>query len=366
MLMKIHLRSLAVVSAGLALSGVIAAPAAATSGVFTQLRTLLDAERVAGMPGVVAEVRVGRRIWSGAAGTTNIHTGQRARPGVEQRIGSVTKTFVATTVLQLVAEGRVRLDAPIADYLPDVVPGDLGRRTTVRMLLGHTSGLGDYPAGIFRTEADYEANRYRTFAPSELVRLGLAQPRTGEPGADYHYSNTDYIVAGMLLERVTGHSLADEVSRRIIRPLRLRQTYFPGTQVHIRGPHSHAYVQMSDGSLRDFTDYNMSWGWAAGEMISTPHDVNDFFEALLDGRLLPPAELAAMQTGSPNGLGLSYAQLPCGAAWGHIGTVLGQSTYTFHLADGSRQVTLDENLTQYSASGIGAARSRFVVAALCG
>jgi D-alanyl-D-alanine carboxypeptidase len=184
MLMKIHFRALAVVSAGLALSGLTAAPAAAaTTGVFTELRGLLDAERAAGMPGLVAEVRVGHQTWRAAAGTANIITGQAARPGMEQRIGSVTKTFVATAVLQLVAERRVRLDAPIAEYLPDVIPGDLGRRTTVRMLLGHTSGLGDYPAGIFRTESDYEANRYRTFAPSELVGLGLAQPRTGEPGA---------------------------------------------------------------------------------------------------------------------------------------------------------------------------------------
>jgi D-alanyl-D-alanine carboxypeptidase len=365
MSMKIFYRLLAGSATAMLAIGASAAPAGAATGPFDHLQTLLDAEHAAGMPGLVAEVRMGARVWSGAAGVADVRTSRPARPGLEHRIGSVTKTYIATTVLQLVAEHRVQLDAPIADYLPGVMTADLGSRTTVRMLLGHTSGIGDYPDGIFRTEADFEANRYRTFRPAELAAIGLAQPRTGEPGAAYHYSNTDYILAGMLLERVTGHTIAAEVSRRILQPLRLSHTYFPGARPGLRGPHDQAYVRMADGSLHDFTVYNMSWGWAAGEMVSTPHDVNVFYRALLGGRLLPPAELAEMTTGKPNGLGLSYAELPCGPAWGHIGTVIGHSTYTFHLADGTRQVTLDENLTQYTATGIGPARARLLTAALC-
>ncbi|BCY11643.1 serine hydrolase [Actinoplanes sp. L3-i22] len=364
--MTIINRLLAGAVAGLLATGATIAPAAAVTSSFAELQGLLEAEHAAGMPGLVAEVRVGSAVWGGAAGVADLRTGRPARPGLEHRIGSVTKTFVATTVLQLVAERRVGLDVPVADYLPGVLPADLGARTTVRMLLGHYSGIGDYPDGIFRTEADFEANRHRTFRPAELAAIGLAQPRTGEPGAAYHYSNTDYILAGMLVEKVTGHTVAAEVDRRILRPLRLGHTYFPGTRAGLRGPHDRAYVQMADGLPRDFTDYDMSWGWAAGAMVSTPHDVNVFYRALLAGRLLPPAQLAEMTTGTPNGLGLSYAALPCGPAWGHTGTVIGHSTYTFHLADGTRQVTLDENLIQYTAPGIAAARARFIVAALCG
>jgi D-alanyl-D-alanine carboxypeptidase len=292
----------------------------------------------------------------------DLRTGAPERPGLEHRIGSLTKTFVATAVLQLVAERRVDLDAPVGTYLPGVLPGDLGQRTTVRMLLGHTSGIGDYPAGIFRTDADFAANQYRTWSPEELVAIGLAQPRTAEPGAAYHYSNTDYILVGLLVERVTGRTVAAEVGRRILRPLGLRDTLFPGRRPAIPGPHDHAYVQMADATVADFTDYDMSWGWAAGEMISTAHDVNVFYRALLAGRLLPAAQLTAMETG----LGLSSAQLPCGRVFGHTGTVIGHSTYTYELADGSRQVTLDENLIHYIAAGISPARSQFVSTALCG
>jgi D-alanyl-D-alanine carboxypeptidase len=354
---------LAAMSAALLTFGV---PAAAPADPFDALPALLAAEHTAGIPGVAAEVRDGDRVWRGAAGVADRRTGAPERPGLEHRIGSVTKTFVATVVLQLAAEHRVGLDTPIADYLPGLLPGDLGQETTVRMLLGHTSGLGDYPGGIFRGDADFAANRRRTYTPEELVRIGLAQPRTADPGVAYHYSNTDYILAGLLIEKVTGRTVADEVGRRILRPLGLRHTSFPGTRLRIPGPHDHAYVQMADGSVDDFTDYDMSWGWAAGEMISTPHDVNVFYRALLAGRLLPPAQLGQMETGNPNGLGLSFAQLPCGPAWGHIGTVIGHSTYTFHLAGGTRQVTLDENLIQYTATGIAPARARFLTAALCG
>ncbi|MFI9638773.1 serine hydrolase domain-containing protein [Micromonospora sp. NPDC051925] len=342
------------------------------------LQQLLDAEHAAGMPGVFAEVRTGRRTWQGASGVADVDTGRPVRPGFQHRVGSITKTFVATALLQLEAEHRVRLDAPIGHYLPDLLPGETGRQVTVRMLLNHTSGLGDYPDAILRTVDDFEALRHRTFTPQELVQIGLSLPATHAPGVAYSYSNTNYIVLGMLLEHLTGGTVAAEVGRRILRPLGLRDTYFPGTRTHIRGPHSRAYVPLADGTLGDFSVYNMSWGWAAGEIVSTPHDVNRFYRALLAGRLLPPAQLAAMQTIVPNptdptagyGLGLSWAQLPCGPVWGHTGGVIGHATYTFHRADGSRQVTLAENLIRYAAPGqsspINRARSQFLVAALCG
>ncbi|WP_241758025.1 serine hydrolase domain-containing protein [Myxococcus landrumensis] len=342
------------------------------------LQQLLEAEHAAGMPGAFAEVWDGTQVWRGAVGVADVDTGRPMQPGFRHRVGSLTKTFVATTVLQLVGEQRIQLDAPIGAYLPDVVPGALGGRVTVRMLLNHTSGLGDYPDAILVTPEDFEAVRSRTFTPRELVAHGLALPPTDVPGARYSYSNTNYILAGLLIERVTGRSLEDVVARRILWPLGLHDTYFPGTRMHVRGAHSKAYVPWADGTLRDFSVYNMSWGWAAGALVSTTRDINRFYQALLAGRLLAPAQLAEMLTPvrNPNdpaagyGLGLSYSMLPCGPVWGHTGGLLGHRTFTFHRADGSRRVTLAENLTRYETPGqphpINKARSKFMVTALCG
>jgi D-alanyl-D-alanine carboxypeptidase len=341
------------------------------------LRQLLEAEHAAGLPGAYAQVRDGGRSWPVAAGVADLGTGRPTQPWFEHRIGSITKTFVATALLQLAGEHRLRLDAPIGDYLPEVVPGDLGRRVTVRMLLQHTSGIGNYTTALLKTEADLERLRYSTFTPRDLVAIGLGLPPTNAPGAAWSYSNTNYIIAGLLLQRLTGHTVAAEVGRRILRPLSLHGTYFPGSDPYIRGPHSKAYVPWPDGTLRDFSVYGMSWAWAAGELISTPQDLNRFFRALLTGRLLRPAQLAQMQTTVPMdparpdlggyGLGLYSVALPCGRYWGHDGGVVGQSTFSFHSPDGTRQVSLGENLTFYPAPGpIDEARGNFLVEALCG
>jgi D-alanyl-D-alanine carboxypeptidase len=245
------------------------------------------------------------------------------------------------------------------------------------MLLNHTSGLGNYTEALFRSEADLEAVRTRVYTPEELLRLGLSLPPTHAPGTAWRYSNTNYIVLGLLIEQRTGHAYSAEVRRRILRPLGLRDTYFPGADPYLRGPHAKAYVPWSDGTLRDFSVYNMSWGWAAGELVSTARDLNRFFRALLTGRLLAPRLLAQMQTTVPMdpsapeaagyGLGIAWLQLPCGRVWGHDGGVIGQTTVSLHGGDGARQVSLAENMNFYAApSQIDEARGAFLVAALCG
>jgi D-alanyl-D-alanine carboxypeptidase len=160
------------------------------------LQQRLEAMHTAGMPGVLAQVRDRDHSWNLAAGVADIDTGRPVRPQVRQRIGSITKTFVATTILQLVGEHRVDLDAPIVRYLPDVVPGELGRQVTVRMLLNHTSGIGDYAPVLFADPAAVEALRFRTIPPRELIGIGLSQPATNEPGERWSYSNTNYIILG--------------------------------------------------------------------------------------------------------------------------------------------------------------------------
>jgi D-alanyl-D-alanine carboxypeptidase len=351
-----------------------AAPAYTRSG--DELQRLLEAEHQAGMPGLFAEVRDGGDRWRGAAGVADVDGGHPARPGMRHRVGSITKTFVATTVLQLVGEGRVDLDAPVDRYLPDLLPRQNARRVTVRMLLNHTSGIGDYDTVLFQTYDDVERWRRRTITPRELVAIGLSEPWTNSPGAAWSYSNTNYILLGLLVEEVTGRPYAAEVRRRILRPLGLRDTYFPGTDPRIRGPHMRAYIPWPDGTLRDFSVYNMSWAWAAGELISTTRDLDVFYRALLSGRLLTPALMAQMQDTVPMdpsvpeaggyGLGIYWLALPCGLGWGHDGGVIGQTTLSVHSADGSRQVSMAENMNFYDAPAIDEARIRFLLTAFCG
>jgi D-alanyl-D-alanine carboxypeptidase len=361
-----------------------AAPAAATSGdTFGRLlQQQLDAVHAAGMPGAFAEVRDGRRTWTPTTGVADVATGAPVRDGMRHRIGSITKTFTATTVLQLAGERRIALDAPIGRYLPrGLVPAGLAREVTVRMLLNHTSGIGDYDTAILSGLEDLPTLCGTLYTPEQLVRIGVGAGATNLPGAMHSYSNTNYILAGIIIERVTGHSYRAEIAKRILRPLGLRHTYFEGADPGIRGPHMHAYVPWTDGTIKDFTRCNMTWAWAAGEIVSTARDLNVFYRALLTGRLLKPALLAQMQTTVPQvpadpaaggyGLGLYWVDLPCGRFWGHDGGTIGHQTVSWHSPDGSRQVTYAQNMAFYQTSAtephpIDIALINFLVVALCG
>ena len=257
------------------------------------------------------------------------------------------KTFLATVVLQLVDERRLRLADPVEKWLPGVVPG--GDRISVRHLLDHTSGLYDYlytlPMPPFQEFFD---NRWRTWTASEQIQRAMAHPPNFEPGSAFDYSNTNYLLLGEIVEKVTGRSYGKEIERRIIRPLRLRGTEMPGTSPWIRGPHPHGYVATSSGaepSLVDFTEMNPSVMGAGGELISTTKDLNRFFAALLGGRLLPDHLLEEMKTpgvaGARYGLGLAWRDTSCGIrAYGNDGDALAYNAWSFATPDLRRQVTL--------------------------
>ncbi|GAA0809523.1 serine hydrolase domain-containing protein [Spirilliplanes yamanashiensis] len=355
----------------------VAAPAGAAPPVDdtrARLQALLDAEVAAGMPGVVAEVRDGRRTHRLASGLADPLAGRPAKPDMRHRAGSITKTFVATVVLQLAAERRLRLDAPAGRYLRDVPPG-----VTVRMLLNHTSGIGNYTDALLATPEAIIDNADTEFRPRQLARIGLGLPATGAPGERYSYSNTNYVLLGLIVERLTGRPFEAEVARRILRPLGLRDTYVQGAEERLRGPHMGAYAPY-EGGLYDFSAYNGTWAWAAGALISTPSDLNRFYRALLGGRLLPSAQLAEMRRtvvqdpaypdAGGYGLGLYFVQLPCGRVWGHDGGTIGHAMISWHREDGTRQLTLSENMRFYSLPGeahpIDEARAAFLITALCG
>ncbi|MGY3338088.1 D-alanyl-D-alanine carboxypeptidase [Streptomyces filamentosus] len=335
------------------------------------LRAALEGLHEAGMPGVFAEVRDGDRTWRDAAGVADLETGRPVTPGMRHRVGSITKTFVAAAVLQQAERGRLRLDDPIGTHLPDLVPGERGRRITVRMLLDHTSNIAEYipyafpsitGAGEPVSSRSLDENRYRTFRTTDLIALGLAAPPGGEPGATPGtYSNTNYLLLGELLERVTGLPVEEYVTRHVIRPAGLRHTSFPaGTRV--AGPHSRLYEGLW-GALeppRDYSEYGMSWVMAGGGMTSTMADLNRFYARLLAGQVVSPASLAEMRRTVPvialdgstiqYGLGLHRLDVPgCGTFWGNEGSVWGGGTYTMTRDDGARQASFAINLMRWSA-----------------
>ncbi|MGW5616436.1 serine hydrolase domain-containing protein [Streptomyces sp. NPDC003877] len=289
-------------------------------------------------PAVMAWVNKDGRTRSLVAGSARL--GERVpvpRDGYV-RAGSNTKTFTAVVVLQLVAEGRVRLDEPIETYLPGLVRGKGidGRRITVRQLLQHTSGIPNYTEYVGLE--DFAKVQHRFFQPHDLLAAALAHPAEFAPGTRWQYSNTNYLLAGLLIERVTDRPVQEQITERVIRKAGLRHTYWPqpGDQT-LRSPHAHGYA-LSDPETRrviDVTEMDPSWGGAAGQLISTPGDLARFARVLIGGGLLPAAELAEMRTtvdapllpGWRYGLGVFSVPLSCGGVyWGHGGDIDGYET----------------------------------------
>lgn len=358
---------------GLALSGAAYAASADAvrhrDGVQADLDRLVREEK---FPAALAAVRT-------ANGHTRNYTAGVAKLGTKRtppvngrvRIGSNTKTFVATVVLQLVGEGKVELDEPIETYLPDLIRGDGidGRQITVRQVLQQTSGLPGYVDDI---APDFFRLQHTYFEPRDLLDLALTDKASFAPGTKWEYSNTNYLVAGLLIQKVTGRPVAEEITNRIIVPLKLRDTYFPNVgEQGIRGRHPHGYyTDAPDKPLQDVTKMDPSWAWAAGAMISSPSDTNRFFAALLAGDLLGPAELDQMRTTVPAfpgrgyGLGLMSWDLPCGdRAWGHGGDIPGFTTRGGVTEDG-RAVTLTVTAQPTSENAAGQVEAA-VDGALC-
>ncbi|MEV1066919.1 serine hydrolase domain-containing protein [Streptomyces sp. NPDC050263] len=324
-----------------------------------KLQDAVDAIMKTGTVGVVAESTDPRGHRYATAGVTDTATGAPVRPGDRFRMASATKTFVATVVLQLVGEGRLSLDDTVEKWLPGVVSGNGndGSKVTVRQLLQHTSGLFNYTAD-FPLLADvdgFQANRYKTWTDEQLVAIAMRHKPDFEPGTKWSYSNTGYILAGMIIERVTGDTWQQEVTRRIVRPLGMRHTTAPTTDIRIPGRHLHGYSDFGgSGETIDTTEFNPTAGGAAGAMIGTTADLTRFYAALLGGRLLHPAELAEMKTTVPTpdldvvwpgagyGLGLLRVPLSCGGSYySHPGDLPGYTTRDGISEDGRKIVVLN-------------------------
>ncbi|MFF6990992.1 serine hydrolase [Streptomyces sp. NPDC010273] len=383
MLMSRHLTAVAALAAvGLGLATPMAS--ATESRHRSTLQQSVDAIEKTGTVAVVAQSTGpgGRRY--ATTGVSDTATGRAARVTDKFRIASSTKAFVSTVMLQLVGEGRVSLDDTVEHWLPGVVDGNGndGNAITVRQLLNHTSGLFNYTADFpaITTAAGFEADRYTTWTPRQLVGIAMRHAPDFAPGTQWEYSNTNYILAGMIVQKATGHTWQQEVTRRIIRPLSLRDTSAPDTSARIPGQHLHGYSDFGEGGpVIDVTDFNPSAAGSAGAMISTTGDLTRFFSALLGGELLRPAQLAEMKTtvraasldpvwpGARYGLGLMEIPLTCGGVYySHAGDLSGYTTRDGVSADGRHAVVLEATGDGASDLSTEVAQNALIDTELCG
>lgn len=318
-------------------AGAPAAVGAGQGGVDTEavrraLAGLVAEQHLPGAQAVITDAR--GRVVEVSAGAGDLATGRPYPHRARLRIASHTKSFVATVLLQLVAAGKVELSAPVERYLPGVVRGggNDGRRISVHQLLQHTSGLPE-----FAEEFDEHTPGHHT--AERVVAESLRQPPLFPPGERWSYCNLGYLLLGMLIERVTGRPVEHEVRRRVIARLGLAETYWPRwPEQRLRGPHAKAYQRTKDGGHREVTFINTSVIGAAGALISTAQELTEFYRRLLDGELLPPAQLAQMKHTLPADIargaayGLGLARYPLGEGtgatgyWGHGGSVAGTRT----------------------------------------
>lgn len=350
----------------------LAAPAAADPAAASALapgrdhhrstQQAMDAAVKDGVPGVTGQAMDKYGTWNGTSGVGNLKTQQPRGAKDRYRVASTTKTFVSTVLLQLEAEGEIRLDDTVEQWLPGVVHGHGhdGSKITVRQLLNHTSGIYNWTLdpeiqrALFSKE--FLTHRHRTWTPEQQVRIAMRHEPNFAPGQGWNYSDTNYIVAGMIIKKVTGQSYGDEIRRRIIEPLDLRATSLPGTDPHLPQPSSRAYSKLRDPEGKktyDVTEYNPSVAGAAGEMVSDSADLNRFFTALMRGKLLPKQQLAEMMTTVPMdeenpdlryGLGLRRSKASCGKeVWAHGGSFHGTVAVGATTRDGSHALAVNFN-----------------------
>lgn len=312
--------------------GCAAPPASATAA---ELDTAITAAMQAtGVPGVIVGVWSPRGDYVRAFGVADTATGAPMQTDFYSRIGSETKTFTITAVLQLADQRRIGLDDAIGRYL-DGVPG--GDAITVRQLAGMRSGLANYTETQGFRDA-ITADPHREYYPAELLGFAFAEPPVFPPGEGLQYSNTNTILLGLLVEKISGMRLGDYLRENVLAPLRLSHTSFPsGTE--FPAPHAQGYTELADdGPPITATDWNTSWSWSAGAMISTLADLHTWAPAVATGALLSPEmQRQRLQTVHENGLppdvGYGLGIFTVGGWIGHNGSIPGYQTVVVYQPD---------------------------------
>jgi D-alanyl-D-alanine carboxypeptidase len=320
---------LAILMTGLTVSGASAAQPTVRDEMLTE--TISRAMQQASVPGAIVGVwQDGAAPFVQAFGVRDTASGEPMTTNLYMRIGSVTKTFITTAILQLVDQGKVGLDDPISTYVPGVPNGDA---ITIRQLAAMRSGLYSYTNEVIPALADQPE---RQWTPEELLEISFRHPPLFPPGAEFDYSNTNTVLLGFVIEKASGQSLNTYIDEHLTGAEHLAHTVFP-TDTSIPAPHARGYTALPDGTMTDATDWNPSWGWAAGHMISTLDDLRVWARDVATGKLLSPATQREREQsfllapsegeGSLYGLGLENQN-----GWiGHNGNITGYQAYAYYL-----------------------------------
>ncbi|MGG4268497.1 serine hydrolase domain-containing protein [Peribacillus simplex] len=294
-----------------------------------------------GVPSVIAGGLQEGKIWSYATGTASYEVPRPVESDFSFRIGSISKTFTASVVLQLADEKKLNLDDSVEKWLPGVIKGKGydGNKITIRQLLNHTSGLASYTDLDFR-DITLPQNPYRYYSVDELIGMGLSKPPVFAPGKGWNYSNMNTVLAGQIIQKVTGETYAEQIRKRFIIPLGMTGTFVMGNSHEIPGKHATGYNMDRSGHLYDFTEMNQSWANAAGDIVSTTIDLTTFFSALLGGELLSQEMMDQMHTTVDGpfgkvGLGIYEFKTADGQSyWGHAGGTFGYESRAVGSLDG--------------------------------
>jgi D-alanyl-D-alanine carboxypeptidase len=339
-------RRVASIGAALALTAVLVAPTATAeppAGLAARLDTAVAAQLAEmGVPGAIVGLSIPGEIdYLNAVGAEDRNTGAPMSVDEHWRIGSVTKTFTGTAVLQLVDRGLIRLSDPISRYIAGVPSGDA---ITLDLLGRMHSGLYDYVGdeALLKRLYDESPAGPDAFAltPRELIDIAFAHPLNFPPGAQYQYSNTNMVLLGMVVEKVTGLSLGDYLAQNVFGPAGLTQTSYPANGL-LQQPLSHGYTHAPDGALLDATVWNPSWADAAGKIVSNYSDLKLWAAAVGKGALLSPRSQAArLRTAEiiPGGARYGFAIMNANGWIGHNGDIPGYTTVVVYLPE--RDATL--------------------------
>ena len=289
------------------------------------------------IPGAIVGVwQEGQPDFVRAFGVQNLDSGEPMTPDLYMRIGSNTKSFTTTAILQLVEQDRLRLDDPIADFVPGVPNGDT---ITIRHLGMMRSGLVNYAEFTIPRLA---SEPQRQWTAEELLAISFSHPPIFAPGARFDYSNTNTVLLGVVVERISGQPIREYILEHILEPVGLTHTSFP-VGAEYPAPHPHGYWRTPTGEIVNTASWNTSWGGAAGQMISTLDDLRIWARALATGSLLQPETQREREQFLPapdEGEGVLYGfGMSDNNGWRcHVGNVLGFVAYPVYLP--AQQLTL--------------------------
>ena len=325
----------------------------------------MDGTRSPEVPGAVVAIVSPSGSWYGASGVADLENDIPVETDDLFQVGSITKTFVAATILKLVEEGALTLEDTLTTWLPETITEDIANAQdiTLRQILQHTSGIPDYLTEIFNQAAIDPTIFLTEWQPEELTEFVNGLDPLFAPGESLEYSNTNFILAGLIIEAVTGNNLAQEIRDRILTPLGLENTFFAGEE-EVNGEVVNAYWDFDgDGTLNNISFVGLSWAWAAGAMISNLQDLDIFARGLFKGELLEEESLEQMLDIRPTidnpsydsyGLGVGTIESPNRFWYIHRGQTLGhRSNMWYSPQDDLTYIELingfsDDNLVQLS------------------